>query len=378
MNNCEVIKSTLAVELAPPAFAGEHPWPADPAAMAALYQMDPTHARCCQIKAEGVAGQGLAGDGGDRLTALFERGGEDLVRLALDLEVYGNGFIELVRDRTGVIRSLRLLPAWSMTRKTTGGFRQRIFVDDREKVTDFTAKNIVMVRVPCPMGGHYSLPGWFAGAGVVELLFAITRYNALFFEHNGVPEHVIIHKGPDMGREKRAAIRDFFTNDFKGLENSRKTLFISLPDGQEIEFKAVGKGDSGKFVELMKVARDILPAAHGVPPRLVGIISPGALGGGSEAAMQMQMFEQFTLAPARRRFLSGLSPIAAEIGVDIQKISLPPVDLTPPGDGRDQVAGLVEAGIITSEEARAWLNVKAETQVAKSAAAGMASLLEDL
>lgn len=366
--NGEVMKAVHGLDLGGSAVAGdERPWPVSPWALAQIFQLDPTHARACQVKAEGVAGGGLAGDEGGRLADLLPT--ETLVGIALDLEVYGNAFIERVTDRTGRLTGLNRLPAWSMHRRTNGGYRQRLWDGTREKTTNFKAGQIAMLRVPCPLGGHYSLPGWFAAESVVQLLHAITRYNQRFFEAGAVPEYVITHSGPELSRDQQAAIRDFFTRELRGVENSRKTLFLSLPEGQEINFEAVSKDADGKFLELMKMARDVLPTAHGVPPRLLGIVQSGQLGGSGEMAGQMQAFETFGLAPRRRLLNSWIQGVAKEVGAAPETATLQGVDLTPPGETSTDLPNLVASGILDTEEARQMLDLEAHG-LAKSADAG--------
>ncbi|WP_200178899.1 phage portal protein [Ectothiorhodospira mobilis] len=355
--SAQVMKSVHGLELdGQAAAADERPWPVSPHALAQLYQMDPTHARACQVKAEGVAGGGLAGDDAEALADVLAT--EDLVSIALDLEVYGNAFVERVRDRTGKLTGLHRLPAWSMARKAGGGYRQRLWQQTREKTTNFKEKQIAMLRAPCPLGGHYSLPGYLAAEGVVQLLHAITRYNQRFFEAGAVPEHVITHSGPEMSRDQQAAIRDFFTRELRGVENSRKTLFLSLPEGQEINFQAVSQDGDGKFLDLMKMARDLLPTAHGVPPRLLGIVASGQLGGSGEMTGQMQAFETFSLAPRRRLLNNWLRDVATELGARPDEVALQGVDLTPAGDNRSDLPDLVSAGIVSVEEARAMADLE--------------------
>jgi len=45
----------------------------------------------------------------------------------------------------------------------------------------------------------------------------------------------------------------------------------------------------------------MIVSAHGVPPRIVGIVTAGQLGGGGEADSQLRIFEEIDRAPERNR-----------------------------------------------------------------------------
>ena len=59
-----------------------------------------------------------------------------------------------------------------------------------------------------------------------------------------------------------------------------------------------------------------------------------------------------TLELLRRRTIDQLNPLLKELGIDRQDLSFIPLDLTPPGEDRDGIEGLVNAGIISTDEAR--------------------------
>jgi hypothetical protein len=51
------------------------------------------------------------------------------------------------------------------------------------------------------------------------------------------------------------------------------------------------------FEKLSQATREEILAAHGVPPRLVGIVTAGQLGGGSEMEGQMLSFIEMKVKP---------------------------------------------------------------------------------
>ena len=150
-------------------------------------------------------------------------------------------------------------------------------------------------------------------------------------------------------------------------------------DGSEIKIERLTSNvKDGDFLKLLDAARDRIPIAHGVPPRMLGIMSAGQLGGGGgEVSGQLFVFENLTLKPRRRRMLDQLRPLLGELGLTIaaaerdiadkDAIAIKPLDLTPPGDDAASLPDLVGAGIVTADEARAILPFVEESGVAKSA-----------
>ncbi|MCF6432656.1 phage portal protein [Leisingera sp. MMG026] len=345
---------------------GEFLWPIEPRNLALLYRASAEHGRAIQIKAESAFGGGLIG-GADRIEDLCETGAAEMFTLlGLDLETYANAFLQKIRSSDGErIIGLRRLPAISMCRYRAG-FMQRVGLPNGQtrKIT-FTADEIIHLREPCPMGRRYALPTWIGAEGMLELAYAATRYNASFFKNNAIPEYAITFKGATPTAAQKDAVREFFRNDFQGMDNAHRTLILTAGEDCEIEIKKLTSDvKDGDFLKLIDAARDRMPVAHGVPPRMLGIMTAGQLGGGGEVSGQLFTFEHLTLKPKRRRMLDQIRPVLRELGLkpgDTDKplgpneVLFRPLDLTPPKDDAEDLPGLVTSGILTPEEAKALL-----------------------
>lgn len=380
----EVQKSEIASLLTPwseVGLDGEFLWPIPVRALSNLYRASAEHSRAIHVKADAAFGGGLIGDS-ERLEELFETGAADeIVLLGLDLDTFGNAFLQLIWSSDGErLIGLRRLPAITMSR-FRNGYLQRIGKPNGEtrKVT-FTAREIVHLREPCPMGGRYSLPTWIGAEGMLELAFAATRYNASFFKNNAIPEYAIIFKGLTPSAKQKKEIQDFFRNEHKGLDNAHRTLVMTTGDDGEIDIKRLtAEVKDGDFLKLIDAARDRIPVAHGTPPRVLGIMTAGQLGGAGEVTGQLFIFEHLTLKPKRRRMLDQLRPVLkqvelkrgnAEETLKPGEVAFRPLDLTPPTDDAEDLPGLVSSGVITAEEARLLLPALANTAKSGSAAPG--------
>lgn len=346
------------------------------------------------MKAESAFGGGLLGKA-NVIEDLCDTGATELfVLLGLDLETYGNAFLQVIRssDEARII-GLRRLPAITMSR-FRAGFLQRVTgPDGNTKKVTFTAREIVHLREPCPMGRRYAFPTWIGAEGMLELAHSAVRYNAAFFKNNAIPEYAITFKGSTPSAAQKDAIREFFRNDFQGIDNAHRTLILTTSDDGEVEIKRLTADvKDADFLKLIDAARDRVPVAHGTPPRILGIMTAGQLGGGGEVSGQLFTFEHLTLKPKRRRMLDQLRPILKELGLspgddldglETGEVAFRPLDLTPPKDDAENLPELVNAQIITPAEARLLMPALANLEtggqpIERSARAGTLATLAAL
>lgn len=346
---------------------GEFPWPISPQTFATLYKSSAEHCRAIHIKGQSAFGRGLIGKNAYKLDELTEEGFANLaMALDVDWETYGNAFMQIIRSRDKArILGLRRLPAITMTRFRKGYLQRTILPNGREKKTTFSADEIIQFRDPCPLGRRYSLPAWIGASGMLELAKAATDYNRAFFDNNAMPEYAVIYKGGAPTADQKSAIQEFFRTQFKGVDQAHRTLILSCGEDAEIEVKRLtSEVKDGDFLKLIDAARDRIPVAHAVPPRMLGIMSAGQLGGGGEVTGQLFTFEHLTCDPKRRKFLDQCRPVLDYLGLrsgdpdnalDDDQIAFKRLDLTPPKDDTEALPNLVSAGIMTAEEARVLL-----------------------
>jgi HK97 family phage portal protein len=344
-------------------------WPMPQSALLTLYHASAEHSRSIQIKAEGAFGGGVMGDKAESFEALCATGSADLfTQLGIDLEVYGNAFLELVRDRRGRILSLSHLPALTMYRHANlYDYVQIVYLPDgKEKITHFLSEQILHLRPPCPYGGFYALPSWIGATGMLELVQAAVDWNKRFFINHAMPEYAIITKGSPLSESQKEVAKDFFQREYKGIDNAHRTLLLHLADTESsIEFKALTRENKdGDFLNLLDATKERIHIAHGVPPRMLGIISAGSLACGAELSAQLFSFEKLTLMPKRRRMCDQLRPIFKEL--NLGSIEFKGLDLTPPEQDNYNITNWAQLGIISNTEARALLQVDERQGLEKS------------
>ena len=379
---------------------GEFYWPIAPLALLTLYKASAEHCRAIHLKAESAFGGGLMGAKAHLFDDLTDTGFTELaVGLAVDWETFGNAFVQIIRssDKNRVI-GLRRLPAITIMRTETGYVQRVNLPNGKEKKYTFSQTEIIHLRNHCPQAARYALPDWIGATGMLELTDAATRYNASFFKNNAVPEYAVMFKGATPTKEQKQSIIDFFRNEHRGFDNAHRTLILNSTEETDIQFERITADvKDGDFIKLLDAARDRIPVAHGVPPRMLGIMTAGQLGGGGEVSSQLFVFEHLTNKPKRRRMLDQLRPILSafglrpgnvETGLADTEVAFKPLDLTPPDDDFKNLPDLVSAGILTEDEARAFLPMlqglsdAAGTPIERSASdtpeERLAALLNDL
>jgi hypothetical protein len=353
---------------------GEFVWPYPPLHLAALFKASSEHSRAIVLKAEGAFGRGLIGQGADVLDKLCDGGAAELFTgLGIDLECYGNAFLQVVTGSGGRVVQLRRLPAITMSRYRSG-FLQRVPLPngDLRRVT-FSDAEILHLKDHSISGRNYGEPSWIGAQGMLELTQAAVRFNAAFFENGAMPEYAVIFEGGTPTAADKAAVKSFFVSEYKGVANAHRTLVLHHLEQQKIRFeKLTADVKDGDFLKLLDAARDRIITAHGVPPRMLGIMSAGQLGGGGEITGQMFVFEHLTLAPRRARMMARLQPILTKLGLKAVKpedadatpgnVAFQPLDLTPPDQDIPPLADLVAAGILSAEEAYAVLPLSARPE----------------
>ena len=376
-----VLKSSLENILAggdETGLAGEFLWPIHPRLLANLYRNVSEHSRAIHIKSQCAFGNGLIGERASEFDDICQNGALQLAQdLDMDIETYGNAFVQIITSpNDGRLIELRRLPAITMAR-FRGGFMQRIYnADGNQKITTFNADEILHLRAQCPLGKRYALPSWIGAQGMLDLAYSAIRFNASFFKNNAMPEYAVIFKGGAPTDKQKEAIKGFFTQEFQGLDKQHRTLVLNTGEDGEITFEKLTEDmKDADFLKLLDACRDRMPIAHGVPSRILGIMSAGQLGGGGEVSSQLFIFEKLTLAPKRRNMLGQLRPILKllnlkpandpdKIGND--EIAFKALDLTPPQSDTDSLPDLVNAGIVERDEARNALAFLELGDIAKS------------
>ncbi len=271
------------------------------------------HTQCISLKAEMSAGleyeapkecekflEGIAGE---------ENFMDILGRIAWDLECLGNGALEVARDAKGRIGEVYHVHAHTLYVRSNGndlaGFTQEADIPvDFNKFGDHGERNeILQLKKYTPLSTWYGMPEWVAALEALRLDQQKKIFYSSFFGNSAVPALAVVLEGAEFDADTEKKLQIGFEN-MKGVDNAFRTLLMSIPfEGASIKFeKLMADFKDMPFDKLTQATREEILAAHGTPPRLVGIVTAGSLGGEGEADAQLRNFVETKIKP-RMKYL---------------------------------------------------------------------------
>lgn len=264
-----------------------------------------------------------------------------LHKCTMDAEMYGNMFVEIAG--TSKYKALYHLPA----REARIGKNKEIFQVSGLKQIPINAEHL---GYESPSSRFYGEPDYLASINKIFVNENIDLYNAAFFENGAIPRLAIVFKNSDPTEDQIDSVTSFLRTSYRGAGNAHKTLILSVPpniDGSDpdVRFEKLSESADLSFEKLVNLNRDEIVAAHGVPPRLVGIVNSGGWGGSGELMGQLHTFNEIHIKPKQEI----IEEFFADLGV---KLILKPLDVTNFKDDSEVIPGLVNAGVLTPMEAK--------------------------
>lgn len=169
----------------------------------------------------------------------------------LDQEATGNGYIEVVRNGSGVIQNLFHMPSITVRVRTEDkGFVQ--IVDDKRRFFKKFGDNRIMdcdtgefvsnpipiakqatevlhFKIPCVRSCFYGLPRWVPSIPAITGNRLAAIRNVSFFENDTTPRMIItINGGGRLSPDSVEEIRKFLNVRAKGVENAHRVAVIQL------------------------------------------------------------------------------------------------------------------------------------------------------
>jgi HK97 family phage portal protein len=227
---------------------------------------------------------------------------DDITR---DEYIFGNAFLEVVRDAAGKIAELWSLDATTMRVKADLhanilGYVQvpRIFIAGSGvggSLIDFAPNEVVHFKLGSKGAQLYGL------SPLVSLILPITVdkyaqiYNRAFFINGAKIRGAFIMK--DATPEQVERNREYLQARAKNPDLAQSDLVLE----GAIEFKQIGVNQKDmEFLQLREFTRNEILAVYGVPPSKVSIIETGNIGAGT-GEHQTQSFYEETILPHQIR-----------------------------------------------------------------------------
>jgi PBSX family phage portal protein len=252
---------------------------------------------------------------------------ETMKKVVTDMEVTGNGYLEIGRTSTGKIGYIGHIPAITMRiRRHRDGFVQVVYnrytffrnygdtTTEDQIGTDPRPNEVIHFKKYTPTNTYYGLPDIISAKNAIAGDEFAQRYNLDYFENKAVPRYVITIKGARLNADSERKLLEFFQTGLRG--RNHRTLYIPLPsDGEstrvEFDMKAIEAGiQDSSFKEYAVESRDRILMAHRVPISKIGTPMGVSLAGAKDAD---KTFKEQVCRPTQDYAEKKLERVIAEI-----------------------------------------------------------------
>jgi HK97 family phage portal protein len=264
----------------------------------------------------------------------------------VDLEMYGNAFLE----KSGSDSDFYLYHILGYQ----GRLNKNKEIFQINTLDEAIAMEGYHLKYYSPSGKFYGEPDYLTTLDQILTSRNADKYNTSFFDNGARPGFGVIFENSSPNPEQIETFKEFFGSNYKGYTNAHKTLLLHTGKTTEgsppakVRLEKLDSVEDMSFEKLKNVNKNEIIAAHGVPPRLVGVMAAGQLGGGTELIDQLHAFNEIVIKPKAQT----IEDFFSNIGIK-HKVKL--LDVTNFKDDSDLVTNLVDKQIITQLEAKELL-----------------------
>ena len=224
---------------------------------------------------------------------------ETLERAVQDFLVFGNMFLQLVRNRLGQVVAVRHLPAMFMRRMEQPG--RYCYFRHGEVVSEFRAGEVAHVMEPDMTQEVYGVPEYFGALSSVWLNEDATLFRRKYYINGAHTGFLLYMNNPALTEDMERAVREKLESA-RGLGNFRN-LFINGRGRDKSPPQVIPIGEihaRDEFLNIKNVSRDDILAAHRIPPSLMGIV-PNNVGGFGDVEKAARVFARNEIRPLQRK-----------------------------------------------------------------------------
>lgn len=297
------------------------------------------------------------------------------VRQVIDYLGTGNTFMEIVRNNVqnpaelyhARVKNMRAGYDNKYYYQIINGAVKQKFLKFGLGKADAKMNEMIHYRNYDPRSDYYGLPEWQPAMIAALLDRSAAEFNIRMFENDLMLKWIFFMIGAELGKDAKQTLKDFIENNYTGTKNAGRAAFIPIPDGENVNIEAknlMGDGPSRdmSYAALREQARDEMISAHGVPPRLMGIMAAGQLGGGGELEGQLKMFKETVVVPLKEDMEEMFNTIPEKMEWPY-RIRFREFDITTSKEDRSfwsAIPGLVMSGILTEDEGRELMQLQQE------------------
>lgn len=267
--------------------------PISPGGLSRAFRSAPHHSSAIYVKRNILAGTFIPHPKLSR---------RDFAAWALDYLVFGNGYVERIRARSGNAMSFGHALAKYM-RRGVANLDQYWMVRGGQNDHEFIAGEVFHLSEPDINQEIYGVPEYLSALQSALLNEAATLFRRKYYLNGSHAGFILYMTDPAQDQADIDKLRDALKNA-KGPGNFRN-LFMYSPNGKKDGMQLLPIGEvaaKDEFTGIKTASRDDILAAHRVPPQLLGIL-PNQSSSFGDVVKAAQVFAANELKPLQTRFL---------------------------------------------------------------------------
>ncbi|MFC0351806.1 phage portal protein [Undibacterium danionis] len=252
---------------------------------------------------------------------------ENFARFVLDQLIFGNSYLEHIKNRLGGNYGLK--PALAKyVRRGVDNLNQYFYAQGHAKDHEFHEGSIFHLIEADINQEIYGLPEYLSALHSAWLNESATLFRRKYYENGSHAGFILYMTDAAQNQDDVDAMRKAL-RDSKGPGNFRN-VFMYAPNGKKDGLQILPVSEvaaKDEFFNIKSVTRDDMLAAHRVPPQLLGIV-PNNTGGFGAVEPAAKVFVQNELEPLQARFMQ----LNEWIGEEVIKFN--PYGLAEAGDSK--------------------------------------------
>jgi len=149
----------------------------------------------------------------------------------------------------------------------------------------------------------YGTPVWIAAKLKLQQSYQSDEYVDSFYNNDAIPAGALLTKGAELDDVGAQGLNDMMSGRNKGARNRRNLLHIHMDEESDMKYLKFNENIvDNSFITLQRENKVDVCAAFGVPPKRVGLETPGRLGGGNDYSAQLNGYYEDIIIPLQMLF----------------------------------------------------------------------------
>lgn len=220
---------------------------------------------------------------------------QDFESLMINFLVFGNGFLQIQKNKLGQITQLKSRLA-KYTRRGVDDVYWHIDWQQAKQIK-YQPNEIIHIYNPDIDQELYAIPDYISSINAILLNESATLFRRKYYQ-NGAHAGYILYLSDALTTQKDVDSLEQAVKDSKGAGNF-KNLFMYVPNGKPDGVKVIPLAEvaaKDEFMNIKIASRDDQLAGHRVPPQLMGII-PSNAGGFGDIKKAAEVFYYHEILP---------------------------------------------------------------------------------